>query len=178
MGADSTLRNTALEAHAPSPLLEKKKKKREGWRSPGPAGVFLGQRTPIRSTPKPRAQGARVIGEAGRGLPRDVPQGFGARHPPGARFLHTGGRAERRLPTDLRPPGPGRSRLMPRGPDAEVSRRPLGCSATGRAEQPAAPPCGPDVQCAKRKGGLAPDSPARGTAVGTPQERSRTGPLV
>lgn len=75
-------------------------------------------------------------------------------------------RAERRPPTDLRPPGPGRSRLMPRGPDAEVSRRPLGCSATGRAEQPAAPPCGPDVQCAKRKGGLAPDSPARGDGGG------------
>lgn len=83
-------------------------------------------------------------------------------------------RAERRPPTDLRQPGPGRSRLSPRGPDAEVSRRPLGCSGTGRAEQPAAPPCGPDVQCAKRKGGLAPDSPAHGTTVTTPQERSRT----
>lgn len=68
-------------------------------------------------------------------------------------------RAERRPPTDLRPPGPGRRRPTPRGPDTEVSRRLLRCSATGRADQPAAPPCGPDVQCAKRKGGLAPDTP-------------------
>lgn len=84
-------------------------------------------------------------------------------------------RAERRLLTDLRPPGPGRSRPTPPGPDAEVSRRLLGCSAIGRAEQPAAPPCGPDVQCAKREASPR-TRPAHGTAVATPQERSRIFP--
>lgn len=89
MGADSTLRNTAHGALAPSPRSDKTGK--GGHQDP--AVVFLGQRTPIRCPPKPGAQGARVIGEAGRGLPRDAPQGFGARHPPRARLLYTGGRS-------------------------------------------------------------------------------------
>lgn len=80
-------------------------------------------------------------------------------------------RAERRLLTDLRPPVPGRSRPTQPGPDAEVSRRLLGCSTIGRAEQPAVPPCGPNVQCAKREASPR-TRPAHGTAVATPQERS------
>lgn len=72
---------------------------REGWGSPGPAVVFLGQRSPIRCPLKPGAQGACVIGEAGRGLPQDASQGFEACHPPRARLLYTGGRSGDRLLT-------------------------------------------------------------------------------
>lgn len=96
MGADSTLRNTAYGAHAPSSRSDKTGK---GGDHQAPVAVFLGQRTPIRCPPKPGAQGARVIGEAGRGLPRDAPQGFGPRHPPRARLLYTGGRSGDRLLT-------------------------------------------------------------------------------
>lgn len=132
---------------------------REGWGSPGPAVVFLGQRSPIRYPLKPGAQGARVCHRRGRPGPPSgrLPRLRGLPPTQSPAPLH--GRAERRPPTDLRPPGPGRRRPTPRGPDTEVSRRLLGCSATGRADQHAAPPCGPDVQCAKRKGGLAPDTP-------------------
>lgn len=96
MGADSTLRNTALEAHAPSPLPDKTGKDGDHQAPPGSSWASGPQFGPHRSlVPKAPVSSERPAGA----FLGTFPQGFGARHPPGARFLHTGGRSGDRLLT-------------------------------------------------------------------------------
>lgn len=173
MGADSTLRNTARGAHAPSPQRDK-------------TGKGGGITRPRRSLPGPEDPNSvhteawcprRPCHQRGRpGPPLGRPPRLRG-PPPTQSPVPPHRRAERRPPTDLRPPGPGRSRPTPPGPDAEVSRRLLGCSAAGRAEQAAAPSCGPEVQCAEREASPR-TRPAHGSAMATPQEHSRAVPRV
>lgn len=103
-------KHSSRGAHAPPPPTGP---------NPGPGGrgitrprrgPFLGRRTRL------ARRGARVChhrsGRASLGTPLRL---RGPATHPAPRFLHTGGRAERRPPTDLRPPGPRRSRPTPRG---------------------------------------------------------------
>lgn len=110
----STLRNTVQGAHTAPPQPDKTQKGRQagegagGRGSPGPAGGLSGP-----ADPNSVHAGACIPRRPGHESGRDAPKASGP--PPTRRPAPPHRQAEWRLPTDLRPPGPRRSRPTPRG---------------------------------------------------------------